>query len=102
MPHVSRVSRGRGGPAFPAFQRTMGFAFDAARARNEIFPPPSSPAPAQARPTDRRDSCSSAIPHSLGGCRRQTSFYRVAVHIPQFLYTFLVRPNIEVMEVSLR
>src|SRR5713226_9719151 len=33
---------------------TMGFAFHAARARNEISPSPHSPAPARARPTDRR------------------------------------------------
>src|SRR6266852_8374253 len=40
-------------------------------------------------------------PAAFLGCRRQTSFYRIAVHIPQFLYTFLVRPNIEVIEAGL-
>src|SRR5260370_34704534 len=99
-----------GAPSFAAFSRRVGgrrmaplaLPFMPRVPETKSSPRPHSPAPAQARPTDRSDNCSSAIPHSSGGVGAGRLFYRVAVYIPQFLYTFLVRPNIEVMEVSLR
>src|SRR5208282_1897329 len=33
--------------------------------------------------------------------RGQTTLHRIAVHIPQFLYSLLLRPNVEVIEAGL-